>query len=71
MSDIKPVPEAQEIPENKGSKGSSDPNEINPKLASDTHYWAGELHVTGQQLHEAYPHAWNSRGENPRGAQAS
>ena len=33
--------------------GPHDPNEINPKLASDIHYWTKELGVTGQVLHEA------------------
>ena len=33
--------------------GPHDPNEINPKLASDIHYWSQELGVTGQVLHEA------------------
>ena len=28
-------------------------DEINPKLASDIHYWTQELGVTGQLLHEA------------------
>ncbi|ADW70286.1 DUF3606 domain-containing protein [Granulicella tundricola] len=28
-------------------------DEINPKLASDIHYWAQEFKVTGQILHEA------------------
>ncbi len=50
MSDQSAVPEEKEAPK---AKGPHDPNEINPKLASDIHYWAGELHVTGQQLHEA------------------
>jgi hypothetical protein len=50
MADAKEVLEAQEIPKN---KGPHDPNEINPKLASDIHYWAAEFHVTGQKLHEA------------------
>ncbi len=50
MSDLNAVPEEKEVPE---KKGPHNPNEINPKLASDIHYWAGELHVTGQQLHEA------------------
>ena len=35
------------------SKGPHDPHEINPKLASDIHYWAQEFGVTGQLLHEA------------------
>ncbi len=50
MSDSNEVPEEQEVSK---AKGPHDPNEINPKLASDIHYWATELHVTGQQLHEA------------------
>jgi hypothetical protein len=50
MADLKVVPEGRELPK---VKGPHDPNEINPKLASDIHYWAGEFHVTGQQLHEA------------------
>ncbi len=50
MSNSKPLPEGREIaPE----KGPHDPNEINPKIASDIHYWSQELKVTGQQLHEA------------------
>jgi len=50
MTDQNEVPEEREIPK---TKGPHNPNEINPKLASDIHYWAEELHVTGQQLHEA------------------
>ncbi|MDQ2842865.1 MAG: DUF3606 domain-containing protein [Acidobacteriota bacterium] len=50
MSDQTAVPEEQSVPK---AKGPHDPNEINPKLASDIHYWAEEFHVTGQQLHEA------------------
>ncbi len=50
MSDQDIVPEEQEVQK---VKGPLDPNEINPKLASDIHYWAKEFHVTGQQLHEA------------------
>jgi hypothetical protein len=50
MSDKDTVPEEQATP---AKKGPHDPNEINPKLASDIHYWAEEFHVTGQQLHEA------------------
>ena len=34
-------------------KGPHDPHEINPKLASDIHYWSQEFGVTGQLLHEA------------------
>ena len=36
-----------------GHKVPSSPDEINPKLASDIHYWTKELGVTGQVLHEA------------------
>ncbi len=50
MTDKTSVPE--EADESKTS-GPHDPQEINPKLASDIHYWAQELNVTGQQLHEA------------------
>jgi hypothetical protein len=50
MLEPKTAPVEREVPK---SKGPHNPNEINPKLASDIHYWAGELHVTGQQLHEA------------------
>ena len=50
MSDKTAVPEEQEAPK---AKGPHDPNEINPKLTSDIHYWAEEFKVTGQQLHEA------------------
>jgi len=31
----------------------SSETEINPKLASDIHYWSHEFKVTGQVLHEA------------------
>lgn len=50
MSEIKAVPEEREIPK---IKGPHDPAVINPKLASDIHYWANEFKVTGQKLHEA------------------
>ena len=33
--------------------GPHDPNEINPKMASDIHYWSQHFGVTGQVLHEA------------------
>lgn len=42
-----------EQPEKAKGKEPHDPNEINPKLASDIHYWAEEFGVTGPQLHEA------------------
>lgn len=50
-AEIIAVPEEHEVP----AKGDAphDPNEINPKMSSDIHYWAKELHVTGQELHEA------------------
>jgi hypothetical protein len=35
------------------SKGPHDPNIINPKISSDIAYWAHELGVTSQVLHEA------------------
>jgi hypothetical protein len=50
MADSITTPEEQEAPK---AKGPSDPNEINPKLSSDIHYWAQEFGVTGQKLHEA------------------
>jgi len=34
-------------------KGPKDPDEINPKVASDIAYWSKEFGVTGDQLHEA------------------
>jgi hypothetical protein len=33
--------------------GPSSETEINPKVASDIHYWSKELGVTGEVLHEA------------------
>ena len=33
--------------------GPSDPNEINPKISSDIHYWSKQFGVTGEVLHEA------------------
>jgi hypothetical protein len=50
MTDSKEAPQVRETPK---AKGPHDPNQINPKLASDIHYWAEEFHVTGRQLHEA------------------
>jgi hypothetical protein len=50
MSDPISTPEEKEEPT---AKGPHDPNEINPKLSSDIHYWAQEFNVTGQKLHEA------------------
>ncbi len=50
MADNTEVPEEQQPSE---VKGPHDPNEINPKLTSDIHYWAEEFKVTGQELHEA------------------
>ena len=34
-------------------KGPHNPNEINPKMASDIAYWSHELGVSGDKLHEA------------------
>ncbi len=36
-----------------GHKVPSSETEINPKLASDVHYWTQKLKTTGQVLHEA------------------
>ncbi len=33
--------------------GPSDEKEINPKVASDIHYWSGHFGVSGEVLHEA------------------
>ncbi len=33
--------------------GPSNPHEINPKVASDIHYWSKEFNVSGDTLHEA------------------
>jgi hypothetical protein len=38
----------EEIP-----KAPHNPEHINPKLASDVRFWAAQLGVTGQVLHEA------------------
>jgi len=46
-------PHVPDIPETPQKAGPHNPKEINPKLASDIHYWAKELHITGEQLHEA------------------
>ena len=54
MSDI--IASAEPIPHPEtehGHKVPSDPKEINPKLASDIHYWTRELKTSGQLLHEA------------------
>jgi len=34
-------------------KHPHDPDHINPKISSDIAYWAHQLHVSGQLLHEA------------------
>lgn len=33
--------------------GPSSETEINPKVASDIHYWSKEFNVSGEALHEA------------------
>ena len=33
--------------------GPSSETEINPKLASDIHYWSKEFGISGEKLHEA------------------
>ena len=40
-------------PHEEAHKGPHDPNEINPKLASDIAYWAHEFGVSGEKLHDA------------------
>jgi hypothetical protein len=40
-------------PTEHGHQVPSSETEINPKLASDIHYWTREFKVTGQVLHEA------------------
>jgi hypothetical protein len=40
-------------PTEHGHQVPSSETEINPKLASDIHYWTKELKTTGQLLHEA------------------
>jgi hypothetical protein len=40
-------------PTEHGHTVPSSETEINPKLASDIHYWTRELKTTGQLLHEA------------------
>ena len=50
----KPLADENSTPEEAPKKkGPHDPDQINPKLTSDIHYWSEELNVTGQQLHEA------------------
>lgn len=34
-------------------KGPSNPNEINPKLASDIAFWSHEFGISGDRLHDA------------------
>jgi hypothetical protein len=43
----------EHAPTEHGHKVPSSETEINPKLASDIHYWTKELNTTGQLLHEA------------------
>ena len=33
--------------------GPSSPDEINPKVSGDIHYWSKEFGVSGEALHEA------------------
>ena len=44
---------AHALHEDHAAKGPHDPKEINPKMASDIAYWSHDLHITGEQLHEA------------------
>lgn len=50
MSDMISKLEHEEEP---APQGPHDKDNINPKLASDIHYWATEFKVSGQLLHEA------------------
>ena len=54
MSEHHDAPKAHEphAPHEEHSKGPSSQTEINPKISSDIAYWAKELHVTSQVLHE-------------------
>ena len=51
MSDPNIIATAAPI-EHPEQTGPHNPDEINPKMASDIAYWAKALGVTGQQLHE-------------------
>ncbi len=54
MSDIIASAAPIEHPETEhGHKVPSDPDSINPKIASDIAYWSKEFHVSGDLLHEA------------------
>ena len=44
---------APHAPHEEHTKGPHDPKIINPKMTSDIAYWAKELGVTGDVLHEA------------------
>jgi hypothetical protein len=52
MAQLPPHPDHL-LTEDDTSKHPHDPEHINPKLASDIHYWAEQFHVSGQLLHEA------------------
>ena len=47
------VHEAHALHEDPAVKGPHNPKEINPKMSSDIAYWAHELGVSGEALHEA------------------
>jgi hypothetical protein len=51
VDSLKPLESDPEAPAHE--KHPHDPHHINPKLASDIHYWAEQFHVSGQLLHEA------------------
>jgi len=56
VSDSNLIASAEPIEHQKTEHGHPVPSsetEINPKLASDTHYWTQEFKTTGQLLHEA------------------
>lgn len=51
--DIDHLKPFESYPEGALPRHPHDPEHINPKLASDIHYWAHQFQVSGQLLHEA------------------
>ena len=62
-AEIIAVPEEHEV----AAKGKAphDPNEINPKMSSDIHYWAKEFNVTGAAVARGDPGAWDACEQGP------
>jgi hypothetical protein len=55
MSEHQEAPKGHEFHtqhDDHAAKGPHNPKEINPKMSSDIAYWAKELGVTGEALHE-------------------